>query len=192
MQYKAIIFDFFDVIHSDPFHAWMVAHGLTREGEQAAVSKDVDSGHITMQQFYERLGHITSQTGAEVEAEFTQSMRVDQEVVALIGELQSQFTIAVVSNAESDFLRQLIKEHNLEPLFEHIVISSEVGYPKPSPEIFQHALERLQISPEEAIFIDDNPDNVTAAEQLGITSICHTDATSLRRSLAALGIAVEA
>lgn len=192
MSYKAIIFDFFDVIHSDPFLVWLHAHGMVREGEQAAISKALDSGHIKMPEFYERLGKLTGQTASEVEAEFEAARRLDHETVALIRELQTQYTIAVISNAESQYLRDLIREHRLEPLFAHVTISSEIGHPKPSPEIFEHTLQQLKLKNSEVIFIDDNPANVEAAEALGITSFHYTDADRLRQDLRHLGIIVEA
>jgi len=51
MTYKAIIFDFFDVIHIDPFQSWLKSRGLAREGELHQASVDLDHGRIDTAQF---------------------------------------------------------------------------------------------------------------------------------------------
>ena len=57
-----------------------------------------------------------------------------------------------------------------------IVDSSAIGLRKPDPAIFHHALAELGgIAPEAAIFLDDAPGNVTAAQALGIHAILVED-----------------
>ena len=60
----------------------------------------------------------------------------------------------------------------VDELFEVIVDSSEVGVRKPDRRIFELALERLDgIAPERAVFVDDYPGNVRAAERLGMRGV---------------------
>ena len=56
-------------------------------------------------------------------------------------------------------------------LMEDMVISGIEKVMKPDPKIFQLALQRFGIKAEETAFIDDNPNNVAAANALGITGI---------------------
>lgn len=63
-------------------------------------------------------------------------------------------------------------------LFDGVVISGEVGLRKPDPEIFQHALELLDLPPQDCAFIDDIEHNVRAAERFGIVGVHHVDADS--------------
>jgi 2-haloacid dehalogenase len=72
--------------------------------------------------------------------------------------------------------------------FEGIVISGEVGVNKPDPRIFEHLLERFEIEPAAALFIDDSPANVDAARAFGFCAIQFSDATALRHELARLGV----
>lgn len=75
--------------------------------------------------------------------------------------------LAVISN----FDRRLyaVFEHlQLSTFFEHIVISSEVGVDKPDPFIFQRALEAMQVRPEEAIHVGDDPKCDWGAEAVGL------------------------
>lgn len=50
-MYKAIIFDFFDVILSDLYKAWLKKHGIERVGAYDEIMKPLDRGDITVEQF---------------------------------------------------------------------------------------------------------------------------------------------
>jgi len=188
MTYKAIIFDFFDVIHADPFQAWMNNHGQTREGPAGRVSEDIDHGKIDAQEFFRRLAEVTSQTVQAVMDEFQQAERLDDATVALIKKIRQHYKVGLISNAESAFIRDLFTRHQLDELFDFVVVSSEVGHIKPSPEIFHIALEKAGVSPQEAIFTDDNPKNVAAAQALGIQAVVFKSARQLATDLRSLGV----
>ncbi|WP_308169900.1 HAD family hydrolase [Acrocarpospora catenulata] len=74
-----------------------------------------------------------------------------------------------------------------DEIFDHVVISGEVGMRKPEPRIFAHALGLVALAPEQCVFIDDIEANVTAARSLGIAGLHHTHAdatiTELERLL---------
>jgi 2-haloacid dehalogenase len=71
-------------------------------------------------------------------------------------------------------------------LFDGIVISGEVKMVKPDPRIFAHVLERFGLEPGEAVFVDDNAENVRAAEEAGFVPITFENSDQLRRELSAL------
>ena len=71
--------------------------------------------------------------------------------------------------------------------FDGIVVSGEEGVIKPDPRIFRILLDRYDIDPREAVFIDDNPANAQAAAALGIHGIHFRTPELLRRELEALG-----
>jgi putative hydrolase of the HAD superfamily len=60
-------------------------------------------------------------------------------------------------------------------LVDDIVYSHEVGMRKPTPAIYQLACSRLDVEPQETIFVDDLAENIAAAAELGITAILHRD-----------------
>jgi putative hydrolase of the HAD superfamily len=55
-----------------------------------------------------------------------------------------------------------------------IVLSCEAGYAKPDVRIYQAALRQLAVAPSDALFIDDTPGHVTAAESFGMAGCLHT------------------
>jgi putative hydrolase of the HAD superfamily len=56
-------------------------------------------------------------------------------------------------------------------LFPVVVDSSEVGMRKPDRRIYELTCELAGVDPEAAVFLDDNFDNVDAAEALGIETV---------------------
>jgi len=57
------------------------------------------------------------------------------------------------------------------PYFEKIFSSNEIGFRKPEQDSFQCVLDYLQIHPNEAVFLDDNYENILAAEKIGMKVI---------------------
>ena len=67
--------------------------------------------------------------------------------------------------------------------FDNVTISAEEGIMKPDRRIFQIALARSGIKPEEGLFVDDFIENVTGARQAGMAAIHFTDPDTARRML---------
>jgi putative hydrolase of the HAD superfamily len=69
-------------------------------------------------------------------------------------------------------LPELLHDLDLARHFEHIVVSSRVGYDKPHPAIFRHALELAGIAPSDAIHVGDNPKtDVGGAREAGVAPV---------------------
>jgi putative hydrolase of the HAD superfamily len=63
----------------------------------------------------------------------------------------------------------------IDELCEEVVDSSHVGMRKPDREIYELTCERMNIKPGEAIFVDDNLDNVLAAREYGMKAVHFLD-----------------
>ncbi len=67
------------------------------------------------------------------------------------------YRLALVSNFDyAPTAQTLIDKHGLRPFFESIVISADVGWRKPKDIIFETAMNKLNIEPNEALFVGDN------------------------------------
>ena len=76
------------------------------------------------------------------------------------------------------------REHfGILQMIDRYVVSGAEGLVKPDPRLFQVLLDRYNLKAEDCIFIDDNPDNVAAAETLGMKGIVFTSAEVLRKQL---------
>jgi HAD superfamily hydrolase (TIGR01509 family) len=86
-------------------------------------------------------------------------------------DLRPDFKLGVVANQHPP-VADALAEYGVAELFQTIVISETVGLFKPDPAIFQLGLDNLGITPEEAIFVGDRPDNdVMPAKALGMRTI---------------------
>jgi FMN phosphatase YigB (HAD superfamily) len=56
-------------------------------------------------------------------------------------------------------------------IFDEYVLSFEVGFMKPHPQIYKEALERAGFRAKECVFIDDREENIEGAAKLGINGI---------------------
>lgn len=89
------------------------------------------------------------------------------EVHALYREARRAVRLILVTNA-TDRLPADLKALGLTDAFDGVVNSSAVGHEKPREEIFAHALAVAEVEPHQALFVDDSPQNVAAAERLGL------------------------
>jgi putative hydrolase of the HAD superfamily len=76
-------------------------------------------------------------------------------IPALDGLASLGIHLAVISNWD-ERLRPLLDELRLTKYFETIVVSCEVGFPKPSPVIFEHAAKKLGLAPEFILHVGDS------------------------------------
>lgn len=187
-MYKGIIFDFFGVMRTDGYLAWLNKHGYKRTGEYDEVSKLADHDYITMEEFFTRLSEISGMPLSTIETEFDSQVSFNTELVKIIEKLKKSYKIGLLSNSNGKHLRDILKTENMESLFDFIVISGEVNHIKPEEEVFEIALNGLSLMPTETIFIDDNPNYIEAAISYKLKGLLYKDNASLIASLKELGI----
>lgn len=75
----------------------------------------------------------------------------------------------LLSNAQACFTRAEISACGLAPYFHGILLSSEAGWEKPSPEFFKAAFSRFSLSPENCLYVgNDLFDDVGGAHAVGM------------------------
>jgi len=72
----------------------------------------------------------------------------------VLAKLQAEYRLAVISNSDGG-MANLLAELGLGQYFEQVIDSGTIGYEKPDPEIFQAALEAMQVAPEHAVYVGD-------------------------------------
>ncbi|MCU0754169.1 MAG: HAD-IA family hydrolase [Xanthomonadales bacterium] len=116
---------------------------------------------------------------------------VHHDVLRLVIRARRHFRVGLLTNA-TDRLPQDLKILGLGEHFDFVVNSSEVGFSKPSPEIFWRALSIAGSEPTETLFVDDTPSNVLAASALGIQAHYFTSVAGLTVFLQACGLGTDA
>jgi putative hydrolase of the HAD superfamily len=94
---------------------------------------------------------------------------------ALLEALRSRgLRLGLVSNAFDPpwILHRDLERQGLAERLDVAVFSSEVGRRKPDPAIFETALERLRVAPEDALFVGDRLyEDIRGAGELGMTTV---------------------
>lgn len=79
---------------------------------------------------------------------------------------------AVFSNASRAHARRVLDLLDLEGVFDDVIGLEDLGYvPKPAPEAFAFALERLRAEAARSALIDDLRPNLSAAKRLGMRTV---------------------
>ena len=78
--------------------------------------------------------------------------------------------IAIVSNCTEN-TRPLLVKHGVDALADALVLSCEVRSAKPAAEIFRCALDRLGVTAEAAVFVDDQPGYCAGSMAAGIRAV---------------------
>jgi putative hydrolase of the HAD superfamily len=98
------------------------------------------------------------------------------------------FRIAILSNMGEDLLKYMRQEFGWLGRFDHHTWSCELNIAKPDPAIYLHTCDKLGVKPEEALFLDDKPENIAAAESVGIEAIQFSTVDALREELDRRGL----
>jgi putative hydrolase of the HAD superfamily len=87
---------------------------------------------------------------------------------------ERELRLGLVSNAFDPgwLLHRDLERMGLEQRLDFSVFSSEVGMRKPHPQIFERALEALEVEPERALFVGDRLyEDVRGAGEVGMTTV---------------------
>lgn len=83
------------------------------------------------------------------------------------------YRLYFLSNFHGHIWEKVMARNSFFSHFDGGVVSWEAGLLKPDMRIYTHICEKYGIVPENAVFIDDNPENTAAAERLGFQTITY-------------------
>ncbi|CAG7642387.1 HAD family hydrolase [Paenibacillus allorhizosphaerae] len=142
---------------------------------------------ITLRQFRNyRLMHAMSRVGEEMAEQTAEHfnmlhmdiskryMKASPELLELLKELHGTYKLGIVTNGTSRWQRDKLEALGIQTLFEPgaVFISDEVGFEKPSSEIYRKALHYFGVKPEEVLFVGDSWNNdVIGPMRAGMRSI---------------------
>lgn len=99
---------------------------------------------------------------------------------------QRGVTLGIITNSSQPIVlrdRELAGYGLLEyfPQQSHRITAADVGYLKPHPRIFEHALDVVAAKPEEVVYIGDNPSaDIAGAQQAGMKAVLRVNAHQSR------------
>ncbi len=181
MQYEALVFDFFGVICSEISPFWFEEHFAEKGDElRSQYMPQADRGHISQESLFAELSRLARVPADQIEKDWMSHVTFNIELIALIRELKSSYKIGLLSNAIVPFFYTVLALSGTLDLYDSVIVSSEVGYAKPEPEIYQIMLERLKVKPKGALMIDDNQANLYGAATVGMPGHLYTSVQELR------------
>ena len=123
------------------------------------------------------LGINDEEFGTELAERFPQERKkrpfLYDETFRVLDELRDQYRLLLLTNGSPELQNtKLAITPELVPYFDHIVISGAFGKGKPDASIFEHALERMNVSKDEVLMVGDNlMTDILGASRLGIQSV---------------------
>ncbi|GAB2673227.1 HAD family hydrolase [Paenibacillus thermoaerophilus] len=179
---------YFDEYWEDSVREALRLHPLTREFDmrelyEAYREKDLAyeqlylRREITLDQFRHRrlidvLGERGRRIGTEEAEDFERlykrisktKINPSEEVTRLIERLGRSYTLAIMTNGEEDWQKDKLEAVGLLDVFadELLFISERIGYEKPDPAIYRHAIGVLGLRPQDILFVGDSWNNDVA------------------------------
>jgi HAD superfamily hydrolase (TIGR01509 family) len=91
--------------------------------------------------------------------------------IELVERLRGHTRLGLASNSPRTMVDTALATARLADAFEAIVTADDVENPKPAPDLYLLACERLGVAPDEALALEDSPSGVAAAKAAGLTCI---------------------
>lgn len=203
-----IIFDYGNVIFKIDFlrtrHAFQelgiqdADSFFSHKGQHDLFDK-LDMGKISAIEFYEGIREISGRK------ELSDNQIKDAWNALLIGvpkgnheilmEMKSKYRTFLLSNNNeihySFILDYLKKDYGVESnsgFFEKDYYSHLMGMRKPNRDIFEYVIDEQKLIPEQTLFIDDSPQHVLTAKELGLQTILLTAPDTLQKLVKRLGL----
>jgi 2-haloacid dehalogenase len=112
---------------------------------------------------------------------------IPENVSALL-QLKEKYPVYGLTNWSAETFPVALRRFSFLEVFDGIVVSGEEKMIKPDKQFFQLLLDRYQVAAGQSLFIDDNPKNIKAAQELGFKTI-HIDGTiNLHKELQRIGL----
>ena len=186
MTVKAIVFDLGGVIFTSDGWSYETRERLAKElNINSRILQDfwferrdkMITGKMTEDEYLKEFLTKTKMTiSLDKMKEFIRSNNIiDNEMLDLLKQLKKNYPVFALTNDVSEWLEYRINKFNLNQYFDLIISSSDVGLAKPDVAMYECLLEKLNLKPEEIVFIDNRKENIVAAVNLGIKSFHFTN-----------------
>jgi glucose-1-phosphatase len=108
----------------------------------------------------------------------------------ILQQLRLHYDLFLLSNTneihEEAFNKILLRDHGMPGLgvfFDKVYYSHRVGLRKPMPEIFSRVLEENGLQAAHTLFIDDSPQHIATADNMGIQTIYLTKGMTIEHDI---------
>ena len=151
---------------------------LFSQASQTNLFNDYETGKISSEEFLlEMKKYVKEGTNEDAIISAWNSILLDlpEERLFALEKAAENHRIFLLSNTNAlhidsfnQYLLSSLQLPSLEPFFETLYLSYEVGLRKPDSRIFEFVLQDAGLNPERTLFIDDSIQHIQAASELGI------------------------
>lgn len=196
--YSAVIFDVGKVLIDfdlSRFYAYLRSAGAKLSSTQEFVSAiryyDYERGHISTEQFLERVIQICPRAEKEKLIYYWQDVFTPRpEMLELLRTIRRHHRVFLMSNSNELHWDHVERCYGVSSWSEGAICSHHVGAMKPDPLIYQTAVERHSLVPQQTIFVDDLLENAQGAANQGWTAVHHQSFERTKGALLALGVKI--
>jgi len=152
-----------------------------------------ESGGIESRDFFDQLSnHLNLRASYNDFCDIWSSIFLPETLIpeSMIAELARNYPLILLSNTNAIHFEMIQENYPILRHFRDLVLSYKVGAMKPSPLIYQKAIEAAACRPEECFFTDDIAEYVAGAKQQGIDAVQFQSAEQIRNELRARGVEV--
>jgi len=149
-----------------------------------------DRGEISPEEFCRQ---VTKKLKARIDYDrfysiYNDVFSLNPPILQLMIRLKKNYKIVLLSNTDVmrfDFIKKKFPEIMI---FDEYVLSYQVGFIKPQPQIYKEALKQAGAEAKECVFIDDREENIEEAARFGISGILMEPQTDLETVLQEMGL----
>lgn len=188
---KAVIFDFSGVIASPGYIRWVsefIPELNNKKELYEEAFKKLDLGTYSKSEFEDFLSAESGIPKEEIWPNVLNGVMVYEGTIEIIRELKRKNKIALLSNYSHEALLEIMEKNKLFEHFEEIFISSHHGIAKPEAAFYNKIIDKLNLKPEEIVFVDDSLKNVEKANELGMVGIHFSSSEKLKTDIRDLGL----
>lgn len=166
-----------------------MANATVRDPVWNEFDRGIWTDEMMLEAFVERAPELEEELNDLFYNRFTELLRKFDYTDEWIDSLKKRgYKVYILSNFSRKGIEECPDELDYIGKTDGAVISYRVNLIKPDPRIYEHILEKFDINPSEAVFIDDNADNIEAAKKFGINTILFTGKEDADKELAKLGV----
>lgn len=144
-----------------------------------------DTGKISSEEFFQSLEeslHL-SLSLEEFIPIWSDIFVENQDVSQTLLSLKGKWRLGLLSNTDPLHFNYILSKFPIIQTFEKWILSYEVGYKKPSVEIFERAIEWASVEPGKILLIDDIKGHVDVAVSLAMQGIHFVSSHQLKQEL---------
>lgn len=195
MKFAAAIFDLDGTIINDE-DVWAKSYTSVLQSLGGVVSESNSHvfGASTEQNLKEQISRLGIKTdksiGELVTMVFLEVQKLIPEMTLKDGVLDFMETLhengtplALATSSNWETTDKILEHFGLLPLFENITTVEEVGSPKPAPDIYVLASEKLGVEPADCLVFEDSKAGVTSAKEAGMRVIAVNEDEKVQETL---------